>query len=151
MHEEPFRLFFPIAVLAGLLGVLLWPVMIAGWMTDYPGLRHARLMTHGFFGGFILGFMGTSMPKLLEVKQLSVFEAVLPLLLHFSSVVAHACGATLPGDALFAAALVWMVAALVRRFPDRKDLPPPGFVLLGLGFICGLAGMVMQQTASTRE
>jgi hypothetical protein len=57
LHHEPFRLFFPVAVIAGLIGVALWPVMLLGWMENYPGPSHARLMVQGFFGGFIFGFM----------------------------------------------------------------------------------------------
>jgi len=151
MHEEPFRLFFPLAVLAGLVGVLLWPVMLAGWMSDYPGLRHARLMTNGFFGGFILGFLGTSLPRLLEVKPFTAIEAIVPLLLHLACVVAYTFGATLIGDVSFAAALMALLLALGRRFSQRQDLPPPGFVLMPLAFACALAGLVLQHAAAQRE
>lgn len=151
MHEEPFRLFFPLAVLAGLVGVLLWPVMLAGWMSDYPGLRHARLMTNGFFGGFILGFLGTSLPRLLEVKPFKALEAIVPLLLHLACIVAYAFGATLIGDISFATALMALLLALGRRFPQRQDLPPPGFVLMPLAFACALAGLVLQHVSAQRE
>ena len=75
LHREPFRLFFPVAVSAGLLGVALWPAMIFGWTENYPGPSHARLMVQGFFGGFIFGFLGTSMPRLVEARPLSAREA----------------------------------------------------------------------------
>jgi len=56
LAAEPFRLFFPAAILAAVLGVASWPLHFAGLLANYPGGSHARLMTHGFFGGLILGF-----------------------------------------------------------------------------------------------
>jgi uncharacterized protein involved in response to NO len=61
---EPFRLFFPAGVLAGLLGVALWPLHFGGYVAFYPGQVHARLMAFGFFGAFILGFLGTALPRM---------------------------------------------------------------------------------------
>src|SRR5688572_22389360 len=37
LHREPFRLFFPAATLAGLIGIALWPIMLLGWTGNYPG------------------------------------------------------------------------------------------------------------------
>src|SRR5436190_21845692 len=74
-HHEPFRIFFPVATLAGLIGVALWPALLLGWTQNYPGPSHARLMVQGFFGGFILGFMGTAMPRLVGGRPFSAREA----------------------------------------------------------------------------
>ncbi|MFA6545786.1 MAG: NnrS family protein [Limisphaerales bacterium] len=143
LHREPFRLFFPAATLAGLVGVSLWPLVLLGWMTDYPGVTHARLMVQGFFGGFMFGFLGTSMPRLLEVPTLSVKEAFPLLALFVANVVAHLSGATGVGDALFAVELVLWFALLKNRCHAKRDLPPPTFVLVGLSFACGLAGTAL--------
>ena len=51
--REPFRLFFPFAVLAGIVGVALWPLHFWGMVEWYPGQTHARIMAYGLFGGFI--------------------------------------------------------------------------------------------------
>lgn len=144
LHEEPFRLFFPAAVLAGLIGVLLWPLVLSGWMTDYPGLRHARLMIQGFFGGFLLGFLGTAFPRLIETAPLPA-SRVFPLLaLFLANVVAHTFGATGLGDGLFVGEIAVLAVMLGGRLRARQDLPPPSFVLVGLGFACAVAGIVAQ-------
>jgi len=138
--REPFRLFFPAATLAGLLGVLLWVPLLLGWTSDYPGTAHARLMAQGFFGGFMFGFLGTSMPRLLEVPSLTARE-VFPLLAIFAAnVAAHAVGATGLGDGLFVVELAAWLLVLKGRCHAKRDLPPPTFVLVGLAFGCGLAG-----------
>lgn len=66
---EPFRLLFPIGVIFGLLGVALWPAFAWGLLIDYPGIPHARIMLHGFMAAFVMGFLGTALPRLLEVPR----------------------------------------------------------------------------------
>src|SRR5688500_12363253 len=41
--KEPFRIFFPAGVLAGIVGVALWPLHFSGWVSNYPGQAHVRL------------------------------------------------------------------------------------------------------------
>ncbi len=138
--REPFRLFFPAATLAGLLGVSLWVPLLLGWTDNYPGVAHARLMVQGFFAGFIFGFLGTSMPRLLEVPALSAKEVTPLFVLFAGNVAAHAVGAHGLGDALFGVELVAWFLVLKGRCHAKRDLPPPTFVLAGLSFGCGLAG-----------
>lgn len=140
LHREPFRLFFPAATLAGFIGVALWPVMLLGWTEIYPGPGHARLMVQGFFGGFIFGFLGTSMPRLLETSPLSAMEACAMLALFVGNVVANTIGLVTLGDWFFLGELVLWLGLLSGRLRSRRDLPPPGFVLVGLSFISALAG-----------
>jgi uncharacterized protein involved in response to NO len=143
LHHEPFRLFFPAATLAGLLGVALWVPLLLGWTTDYPGTAHARLMVQGFFSGFIFGFLGTSMPRLLEVPALTAREVFPLLVLFVVQVGAQLAGAVAVGDGLYAAELVLWFALLKGRCHAKRDLPPPSFVLAGLSFGCGLAGTAL--------
>jgi len=143
LHREPFRLFFPAATLAGLLGVALWVPLLLGWTSDYPGTAHARLMVQGFFGGFIFGFLGTSLPRLLEVPPLAAREVFSLLALFVGQAGAQLAGAVAVGDGLFAAELVLWFALLKGRCRAKRDLPPPTFVLVGLSFVCGLAGTAL--------
>ncbi|NBR87673.1 MAG: hypothetical protein EBS84_19210 [Proteobacteria bacterium] len=142
-HREPFRLFFPAATLAGLYGVLLWVPLLLGWTADYPGATHARMMVQGFFAGFMFGFLGTSMPRLLEVPPLRAGEAFGLLALYAVSVLAQAAGQPALGDALFALELILWFALLKGRCHAKRDLPPPTFVLVGGAFACGLVGTAL--------
>ena len=65
---EPFRLFFPLGILASFLGVLMWPAFFQGWIPFYPLEAHARMMVLGFGACFITGFLGTAGPRLLGSK-----------------------------------------------------------------------------------
>lgn len=143
LPREPFRLFFPAATLAGLIGVGLWPVMLLGWTENYPGPSHARLMVQGFFGGFILGFMGTAMPRLVEAPPLSARAVFSLLALFLGNVAANTIGMNVLADGLFVAEIALLFSLLKRRCHSGRALPPPSFVLVGLSFASALAGTAL--------
>ena len=141
--REPFRLFFPLATLAGIVGVLLWPLHLLGISPTYPGQFHARIMTHGLFGGFIFGFLGTAMPRMLSAPPLRKFEIFPLLLVHLTMVALYALGNIPVGNSLFLLLLAGFVGAMAPRIRPRKDLPPPGFILVGLSMACAAAGAIL--------
>ena len=151
LGKEPFRIFFPIGVLAGIIGVALWPMHFNGVTEFYPGVAHARIMGYGLFGGFIVGFLGTAMPRLLSVKPLGTFLVLALVLLHLGMVGCFVLSKIFVGDLLFVTLLAIFLISLVRRLPQRKDIPPPGFVLVGLAFLCAGAGAVLSIVQYTRE
>src|SRR5437763_838668 len=104
--REPFRIFFPAGVLAGIVGVSLWPLYFMRVTEFYPGLSHARIMACGFFGAFIFGFLGTAMPRMLSANPLCLIEVIPLVLLHTTMVVSFAAGQILLGDILFLALLL---------------------------------------------
>src|SRR6266567_9554967 len=143
LGKEPFRIFFPEGVLAGIVGVSLWPLHFWGAINLYPGQAHARIMACGFFGGFIFGFLGTAMPRRLSAPALGLPNVLLLLALHLSAMVAFAMQKIIWGDRLFLALLCLFAALMFKRARHRKDTPPPGFVLVGLAFLCIFTGTLL--------
>jgi hypothetical protein len=97
-------------------------------------------MVQGYFAGFIFGFLGTSMPRLLEVAPLKAAEAFPLLGLFIAQVAAQLSGLLMVGDTLFAVELLLWFALLKRRCGAKRDLPPPSFVLVGMAFATGCGG-----------
>src|SRR5262245_41105899 len=149
--REPFRIFFPEGVLAGLVGVALWPLHFAGLVEFYPGLNHARIMTYGLFGGFIFGFLGTAMPRMLSAKPLRVAEVIPLVFLHAAMVTSFAATKAFLGDSLFLVLLAGFVCCVALRVKARKDTPPPGFVLVGLAFVSVGTGGVLSIAQQYRD
>ena len=143
LGREPFRIFFPGGVFAGILGVALWPLYFTGVTSFYPGQAHARIMAYGLFGGFIFGFLGTAMPRMLSAPPLGTRNVLLLFCLHLATVLALAAEKIFWGDSLFLVLLCVFAALMVRRARHRKDIPPPGFVLVGLAFLSVFAGTVL--------
>jgi len=143
LGKEPFRIFFPEGVLAGIVGVSLWPLHFWGLIGLYPGQAHARIMACGLFGAFIFGFLGTAMPRMLSAPPLGLKNVLLLLVLHLSAMVAFAMQNIILGDSFFLALLCFFAVLMFRRARNRKDAPPPGFVLVGLAFLCVFAGTLL--------
>jgi uncharacterized protein involved in response to NO len=151
LGAEPFRLFFPAGALAGIIGVLLWPLHLWGLAGPYPGPQHAQIMALGFFGAFIFGFLGTALPRLLSAPPLALWQTGGLLGLHLAMVASLATGRVIQGDVLFLLLLAGFVACLVPRLHRRQDIPPPGFVLVGIAFLCAAAGAILRIMAARGE
>lgn len=149
--KEPFRIFFPAGVLAGIVGVALWPLYFWGATEFYPGQTHARIMACGLFGGFIFGFLGTAMPRMLSANSLRIGEVIPLLLLHIAMVIAFAAGKVFFGDVLFLSVVTMFLSCLAFRARNRKDTPPPGFVLVGLALLCVMSGAILAVIQNFRE
>lgn len=141
--EEPFRLFFPMGVLFGLSGVSLWPLYFTGLHKFYPGIMHARLMVDGFLGCFVVGFLGTAGPRLTGTPHFSPRELRTWVALLLAAVAAQIAERSDIGDAIFLVLLVGFAARMGWRLTHRTDLPPPGFVLVGFGFLNAMAGTLL--------
>ena len=141
--EEPFRLFFPIGALLGVLGVSLWPLYYAGLITTYPAMAHARLMIEGFIASFIIGFLGTAGPRITSTRHFSRGELITLLTLDLFSAGLHFGGSHRAGDILFIFCLAAFLFVIGKRFVRRKDSPPPNFALVALGLLNGFAGALL--------
>lgn len=131
LRREPYRLFFPLGTLAGIWGVMMWPMLYAGWLDFHPGQAHTRMMIEGFMGAFIAGFIGTAFPRLIEHQAWRLGEWLILLLLWLMCVVSHACGQVAAGDAAFCGMLgALLLGILARWIRGRRDTPPPGFILV---------------------
>ena len=138
---ETFRLFFPAALLAGLLGVLVWPLVFLGWMERSPILVHTRLMSLGFFGGFVFGFLGTSVPRLLKTAPFNALETIPLLTLYLVASGFYFFGGIQSGDGVMALTALLMVVLLLRRVVHRREVPAPGFLMVIPGFFSLLVGL----------
>ena len=140
---EPFRIFFPLATLLGISGVSLWPLFFSGLHKFYPGPMHARLMTEGFLAGFILGFLGTALPRLLSAPPLRRGELWTLMTLYLAAAGLHIGQQSRAGDIVFIVLMLCFGACMIARVRGRAELPPPGFVLVAFGFLSGLLGPVL--------
>ncbi len=144
---EPFRLFFPLGILASLIGVLLWPAFFKGWLSYYPLEAHARWMVIGFGGSFITGFLGTAGPRLLGNKPWTAMELVTFLVSALTTMCCLALNRIAVADLLAGVWLLGILASLLFRvLYGRQDIPPPGFPLVALGIGgAGIAGIMLSQ------
>jgi uncharacterized protein involved in response to NO len=141
--EEPFRIFFPTGLLLGTIGVSLWVLYYSGVAIPYPNVTHARLMIEGFMASFIFGFLGTAGPRFTSAAPFSFTELATIFTLDLLAAGTHLGGAHRAGDIFFLLCLLVFLGSLARRFQQRKDSPPPNFVLVALGLASGVIGAAL--------
>lgn len=144
---EPYRIFFPLGLFVGIIGLSLWPLYIWGLWKGYPSVIHARLMVEGFMGAFIIGFLGTAGPRLLASRGLSVAELAILLALYGATMSVHTTGQVIAGDVLFLALLLSFAGMLGSRFARSNAMPPPNFVLVVCGVLSAIAGVALMLLA----
>src|SRR5262245_15300366 len=149
--NEPFRLFFPAGVLAGIVGVLLWPLNFAHIVPFYPGPAHIRLMAYGFFGAFILGFLGTALPRMLSARRFGFGNVALLFAIYLAMALSYTAGKVVLGDIFLLALLAVFLGLALSCARSRQDLPPPGFVLVALAWICVGTGAILSVIEALTE
>ncbi len=138
--SEPFRVFFPLGIIAAVFGLLLWPLHYVGWWPIYPALQHPRILIFGFGAAFLFGFLGTAWPRFLESSALNRPEVALLALGWFLAQLAYAKASIASGDLLSAATGCLLLVILGRRlFGGGRSLPPPGFSLAFLSVVMSVA------------
>jgi uncharacterized protein involved in response to NO len=123
----------------------MWPLFHFGWFNlPYPVPHHAHLMIQGFFGSFVFGFLGTAMPRMLDAPTLRAKEVCIVIALLCLTVGSHFRGHARLGDSSFLVLLLSFIVIMGPRFVARKDVPPPGFVLVLLGWLSAVVGTSIQ-------
>jgi uncharacterized protein involved in response to NO len=146
---EPFRIFFPLGLLLGAVGVALWPLYVWHVIAFYPANAHVRLMIEGMMGSFIIGFLGTAGPRLFDARRLARSETSFLLALQIASSLLQLAQKQTAGDIVFLTLLVFFLGMMAKRARARQDLPPPQFVLVLFGLFNAIVGIFLITAAKS--
>jgi len=148
---EPFRIFFPVGLFLGAIGVALWPLFVWHAIAFYPAQAHVRLMIEGLMGSFIIGFLGTAGPRLLDALPLIAAETSALLVLQIISAFLHLAQRQTVGDIVFVVLLLLFFGMMAKRARAQAphDLPPPQFVLVIFGLLNAVAGIFLITAAKS--
>ena len=133
----------------GAIGVALWPLFVWHAIEFYPAQAHVRLMIEGLMGSFIIGFLGTAGPRLLDASPLIVAETCALLGLQIVSAFLHLAQRQTAGDIVFIMLLLFFFGMMAKRAGARNDLPPPQFVLFLFGLLNAIAGIFLITAAKS--
>tara|TARA_R110002096_G_scaffold304275_7_gene499244 strand:+ start:2827 stop:3999 length:1173 start_codon:yes stop_codon:yes gene_type:complete len=127
--EEPFRVFFPLGIVAAVFGLLLWPLHYAGYWEIYPAIQHPRILILGFGAAFVMGFLGTAWPRFVEAPPLRLVELVILIVFWFSGQVCYSTSRIALGDGIMAGTFIcFMVMLGYRVIGEKRDRPPAALV-----------------------
>src|SRR5437879_5089050 len=116
---DPYRLFFPLGIILGTMGVSIWPLYYYGVTEGYSGRAHAFVQTDGFLYAFIVGFLLTAIPRFTGTEPpsrrvqyaLAAIIAISAILFEFQFFAAGQTG--------FVVSHVMLMTLAVRRFIRR--------------------------------
>ena len=75
---DPYRIFFPLGIILGAIGVSIWPLYYYGVTEGYSGRAHAFTQTDGFLYAFIVGFLLTAIPRFTGTRTPFTAGAIRP-------------------------------------------------------------------------
>ena len=153
---EPYRVLFPLGILAALLGLLPWVIYalsLASWWPQsvavtWPGPEHAALLAQGFELAFVCGFLLTAMPAFTHGPRCTARELAAVTIGVVAYIALRSAGLEIAAWAWLAtlAALAFVVG---RRVRPGAAAPPEEFLLVATGLALGLAGGIVQALAAS--
>ncbi|MEP7125352.1 MAG: NnrS family protein [Byssovorax sp.] len=145
LRAEPFRLFFPLALVLGVTGVAHWILYTTGAIASYLARFHAVTQTQAFLVAFAAGFLLTAVPKRTRTLPASWIEIGILLALLPVVSLATLLDAPVVGQIAYAATLLVLAQFAIRRFAarDAGRRPPASFAMVPIGLLAGLASAAL--------
>ncbi len=144
-RREPFRIFFPLAVVLGWIGVGHWLLYATGVTTTYSGFLHGQVMTQAFMMALAVGFLLTAVPRRTQSPPPSALETTIAFLALLTITAAALAGRWALAQFAYAGLFVLLLQFAVRRFLGQGAArrPPASFVLVPIAVADGLVGAVL--------
>lgn len=143
IRSEPFRIFFPIGIVLGFIGVSHWGWYYSGITETYSCNYHGLMQIQGFEMAFVAGFSMTALPRFLETDPARWWEFSLALVLLLGT----ATGLYFENWPLaeYSSALLagLLIIFCLTRYAARQDDPPPEFALIPFGLSFALVGAIL--------
>lgn len=147
IFQEPYRLFFPLGIFCGFIGIGHWLVYAMGYVSAYSSTMHASIQMQTYMICFIGGFLMTAMPRLAQAKPASWIETGVLMFFIFGILSSLLMAKWVPANLFFVAALLWLLFFGFRRVmsPHRavKGSPPVEFLWVPIALIHGILGSLL--------
>ena len=140
---DPYRIFFPLGIILGTLGVSIWPLYYFRITEGYSGRAHAFVQTDGFLYAFIIGFLLTAIPRFTGTEPPMLRQQYALAALVTACALAFEFQFFVFGQTAFVFAHAMLITMAARRFVRRQLDPPDTFVLAGLGLMSGALGALI--------
>ncbi len=144
-RREPYRLFFPLGVVLGQVGVVHWLLYALGVASMWRSTSHALTLVQGFMLCFALGFLYTFIPRRTGTEGPSAAQLGVSLLLPVAITASAGWEAWWLAEVFFLAQLGVLLAFVVPRIlaPGPGRTVPEGMVWVPLALGMGAAGAVL--------
>jgi len=140
--NEPYRIFFPLGVMAGVIGASHWLFYALGWAERYSGFFHSSIQMKCYMMCFVVGFLMTAIPRFASAPTATGKEVSIFILLIFINISFLFRENWIGSETVFIFYLLFLARFIVVRFINKKGnaSPPTEFVWIGIGILHGLIG-----------
>ena len=145
LRREPFRIFFPLAVVLGGIGAGHWLLYATGVTATYSGFAHGLIMTQAFMMALAIGFLLTALPRRTQSPPPSALEIAIAFAALIVVTASALTGRWVLGQLAYAGVFVLLLQFALRRFLGQGAgrRPPASFVLVPIGVAHGVVGAVL--------
>jgi len=140
---EPFRIFFPLGVVLGWIGIGHWLLYTTGWSTTYSCMGHGFVQMQAFMMAFAVGFLLTALPRRTRSAAPSHIEMALFAGALVWTTAAAITERWLAAQAAYAFVFLLLLQFAVRRFARAGRRPPASFVLIPFALVHGIGGAAL--------
>ena len=142
--SEPYRVFFPLGVLMGIVGVSHWLFFGMGWIKSYSTHFHSSIQIQAYMSSFVIGFLLTAMPRFSQTETASFKEFISFLILILGIFGFQVFGNVALANLCFVLLLLFLARFAFIRFRKRKTLYPPiEFVWIPMAIFHGILGALI--------
>ena len=143
--EEPYRIFFPLGISFGIIGVGHWFSFTHGWGRSYSGWYHSSIQMQAYMASIVSGFLMTMIPRQSLTPHATCREVLSFLLLAIGVLVFNSLGIWAGGEICFALWLAGFLFFVIRRFRIRKAKakPPVEFIWIPMAMAHGIIGSIL--------
>ena len=129
VRAGPYRIFFPLGVLAGLIGVGHWLFWSMGWVKESHSFFHAMIQIEGFLTCFVAGFLMTAFPRFLGAPTAALWELLLSFGLELSVIILLIEKRFAAAEISYLGVILSLIVFCLRRLPKANKVPPGFFPL----------------------
>jgi len=141
--NEPYRLFFPLGWLMGIVGSSYWVLVSTGLIVSYAPFYHGVIQIELFCSAFAVGFLLTALPKFLRTKSATNGELLCLLVAYLWLAAATLSNALLVAQWSFIFFISLLIRFAIIRVKERKSMPPFSFFLVAFGLFEGMLGALL--------
>ena len=144
-RSEPFRIFFPLGVLLGWIGIGHWVLYATGLTTSFSCFFHGLVQLQAFLMAFAIGFLLTAVPRRTQTLPPSWLEIVALGALLIATTIAAMQEQWVLAEVAYGLLFVLLLQFALRRFlrSGAGRRPPAAFVLIPIGFLHGVGGAAL--------
>ena len=143
--QEPYRVFFPLGILAGAIGASHWLFYALGWISHYSGLFHSSVQTKSYMFCFVIGFLLTAMPRFSGTQHATALELSSFLFVVLANIFLLLIGKWIGSELCFSILLILLARFAFVRFVKKEGnvKPPTEFAWIPVAVLHGLIGSAL--------